>query len=167
MKKIIITLGLVSALSLTALAQQPGGEKPQRPERPDPAAVASKMVADFDKDGNGSLNKGELEKAMATMRANRGPGGPGGQNVRPGGQQQQRPGAEQPQRQRPQAESRGQQTERPERPDMAEMFMKRNDANEDGELDVKELAGGLGQMNRVRSQPEGGRPEGGRPRGEK
>lgn len=159
MKKIIITLGLISALSLTALAQQPEGERPQRP---DPEAVASKMIADFDKDGNSSLNKVELEAAMGAMRANRGQGGQ--QNARPRGQQ------EQPQRpQRPNAQGRDAQTERPERPDMSAMFIKRNDKNEDGELNKAELAGGLAQMNRGGRGPsnrEGGRPNAERPKRE-
>ena len=161
MKK-IITMGLMSALTLSALAQDTA-EKPQRPQRPDPATVANKMVTDFDKDGNSTLNKQELGAAMQAMREQRGPGGPAArprqeQGVGPRQQQGERPQMQRPRV--PQAEGRGPVGERPDRGDPTEMFLKRNDSNEDGELSAAELAAGLGQMNRGREQPNRDRPRG-------
>lgn len=148
MKKIIIVLGIISAFTLSAIAEDTAGEENQRPQRPDPETVANKMVADFDKDGNGSLNKAELGEAMQAMRAQRGPGGRRGDpDARPRGQQGERT-------ERPQRQGQG---PRGDRPDPAEMFIQRSDTNEDGELSAAELAEGLGQMNRARGNRGGPR----------
>ena len=70
MKKIIITLSLLPALSLPAIAAEEG-PRPQRPERPDPAKVAGEWIANYDVDSSKSLNAAELATAMEAARADR------------------------------------------------------------------------------------------------
>jgi hypothetical protein len=135
MKKIIITLSILSAFAVSAIAQQ---ERPARPERPDPAAMVTKLLADFDADGNGSLNEAELNKGLASLRPQ---GQQGRQNARPEGQ---RPQTQRPERaerpERPESpEAKGPQGDRPSAGNMGAMFLKRNDKDENGELNKKEL----------------------------
>lgn len=155
MKKNIIALSLLAIFVVSATAQD---NRPERPQRPDPATVAKQMLADHDADKNGSLNKEELTKGLEAMRANR-PQGPqqdrqGARNARPEGQRE---------GQRPQQGQR-QQQERPERGDMTEMFMQRNDADKNGELNAAELEAAFKNMGRGRPQGQGERPQGERQR---
>ncbi|MEX0323881.1 MAG: hypothetical protein AB3N63_17110 [Puniceicoccaceae bacterium] len=72
MKRVIITLSLLTALSLPAIAAEQG-ERPERPQRPDPAEVATDWVTKYDANGNGSLEEVELTAAFTAARENRPP----------------------------------------------------------------------------------------------
>ena len=51
----------------------------------DPAALAARMISQFDKDGDRALNARELEAALRSMRERRGEQGPGGAGKGKGG----------------------------------------------------------------------------------
>ncbi len=148
MKKIIITLSILSAFAVSAIAQQ---EKPARTERPDGGAMAEKLFADFDADKNGKLNEAELNKGLASLRPDRGQGQQGEQSARPEGQK------------RP--EAKASQGDRPSGGNMGAMFIKRNDKNEDKELNKAELTEGFKNMPQRGAQGQRGgrtRPQGGK-----
>ena len=157
MKRIIITLSILSAFAVSAIAQQ---ERPARPERPDAGAMVEKLLADFDADKNGSMNEAELNKGLASLRPQRPQGQQGRQSARPEGQrpQTQRPErGERPEGQRP--EAKGSQGDRPSGGNMGAMFLKRNDKDENGELNKAELTEGFKNMPQ-RGGPQGQRGQG-------
>ncbi len=81
-------------MCLPAMAGPPGGGKPGAGKgpggkgqggRPSPAAMAARMIQQFDTDGDQSLNASELTAAIAAMRSRRGNGGKGPGNRGAGG----------------------------------------------------------------------------------
>ncbi len=54
-----------------------GGKGPGGGGRPTPAAMAARMIQQFDRDGDQSLNANELTAAIESMRSRRGSGGKG------------------------------------------------------------------------------------------
>lgn len=151
MKKIIITLSILSAFAVSAIAQQ---ERPARPERPDAGATVKKLFADFDADKNGTLNEAELNKGLASLRPDRSQGQQGRQNARPERQRPER--GERPEGQRP--EAKDSQRERPSGGNMGAMFLKRNDKDGDGELNKAELTEAF--KNMPQRGPQGQRGKG-------
>ncbi len=55
----------------------PGGKGQGGGGRPTPAAMAARMIQQFDSDGDQSLNASELTAAIESMRSRRGNGGKG------------------------------------------------------------------------------------------
>ena len=154
MKKIIITLSLLTALSLPEIAAVEG-QRPERPVRPDPALVAKDWITIFDANVNGSLEEAELTAAFTATRENR----------------PQRPqmGNRQGQRQRgPQGGERPERTERPERPQrepgqMVGNVIERFDKDGDASLNEGELKEALTAMNNMqRRGPRGQMPNRGK-----
>ncbi len=144
MKKIIITLSLLTALNLSAIAAEEG-TRPQRPERPDPTVVAGEWIATYDVDSSKSLNAAELATAMEAARADR----------PQMGNRQQRP-------QRPQGDEQAKRPERPERPErapgqMTGRFIERFDTDGDKALNEGELKVALTEMGNQQGRRGGPR----------
>ncbi len=91
-----LTLGTVS-VALSSPAQKGKGNKAQQGQkkngqkgkggqgRMDPSAMAARMIQQFDKNGDKSLNVRELTTALTTMRERRGQAGKGGMGKGKGG----------------------------------------------------------------------------------
>lgn len=151
MKKIIVTLSLITALSLPAIAAEEG-EHPERPARPEPADVAKDWITQHDANGNGTLEETELTAAFEAAQerrgerprmSQRGPKGPRG----------------------PQALD-GKRPERPERPERAQRepgqrlgtMVERFDTDGDKALNEAELKEALTAMHKMqRRGPQGPR----------
>lgn len=119
MNKKLIIIGLMATLAGSLFAQ----DRPPRGERPDPAEFAAKMLADFDKDGSGSLDATELTEALAFQRENR--------------------------PQRPQREGMGGKRPHAPNPDVVAGKMIENfDADDNGNLSEEELSKALRNMRR-------------------
>lgn len=154
MKKIIITVSLLTALSLSAIAAEQG-ELPQRPERPDPAVVAADWISTYDANGNGALEEAELTTAFTAARENRPERPQMGNRPRmrgpQGGEGQERPNR--PQRQREPGQMLGN-------------VIERFDKDGDAALNEGELKEALTAMHKMqRRGPRGPMPHGRQGRG--
>ena len=120
--RLVTTLAILASLSgVISAAEEAGGDKPHGPSPEQREAMAKKLLAKFDTNNDGGVDKAEFAaglKAMAEERAKNHPGAEGKE-----------PDAEKADELKARAEKR-----------FAEA-----DANGDGKLDGEELAKGIGR----------------------
>ncbi|MEX0331528.1 MAG: hypothetical protein AB3N64_08915 [Puniceicoccaceae bacterium] len=129
MKKLIAIMTIGIVLTANAFAETEG----ERPKRPNPEALAAKLIADFDTDGSATLNEEELAEALVFMRENR----PRPQN-------------------RPEMKQR---REPPPPEKVAERMLENHDADGDALLSEEELVEALSSMPRPGRRPGGPRSQ--------
>ncbi len=136
-------------LSVGGYARGDEGDKPEKGDKfARGAEMREKMIAEFDADGDGELNKDERAAAREKMMEMRRQGGQGRPEGRPEGRPQRGPGAE---------------GDRP-RPPSPEALFKEFDADGDNMLSKAEFMKLSERMRQMMPPPGGPRGPGGPPR---